>query len=490
MIIAVLTKKLRPRPKVGRVLPNTPEASYGEWQFKVFAILWAIATLFHMAHSSIFDAQLNLALLTLSAFLVIFRPSLHAFFLLVVLQAFDAFYRMPMTTNHWIFTAFANFTVLQVAVYLIIRDRTFQLGERKFFNTFAPLLRIEVIILYFFAVFHKINSGFFTSATSCATELLQAQSIGDIIPLTDSVYRLNAYLTVLIELSIPIMLCFSRTRNAGILIGLFFHCILSYSTYNAFYDFSSVMFASYFLFIDPGFSKKVYELFIGLKTWLKQTFETFSIKKMAIIGLVALIAVGIVYVLTVKLNSFKSVHLYFFWTLYSIVFTMTFVIYIWSQRGYEKDNRTAVWNFHWSLYLMPLVVFLNGTMPYLGLKTENSYAMFSNLRTEGGRTNHFLVPASVQVFNYQKDVVEIISSSDKNLEQLGQEGKALVLFEFRNYVNDKKPERVEYRINGEPKLLIKGDEGAYAALGKNPYVLRKLMRFRPFSPNGPQECAH
>src|SRR5687767_1233657 len=73
-------------------------------QFKIFCALWAIATLFHMAHSSVFDAQLNLALLTLASFYAIFRPSLTSFIVLITLQIFDAAFRMPFTTNHWIFT--------------------------------------------------------------------------------------------------------------------------------------------------------------------------------------------------------------------------------------------------------------------------------------------------------------------------------------------------------------------------------------------------
>src|SRR5687768_2711729 len=57
-------------------------------QFKIFCVLWAIATLFHMAHSSVFDAQLNLALLTLASFYAIFRPSLASFVVLITLQIF------------------------------------------------------------------------------------------------------------------------------------------------------------------------------------------------------------------------------------------------------------------------------------------------------------------------------------------------------------------------------------------------------------------
>ena len=62
------------------------------------------------------------------------------------------------------------------------------------------------------------------------------------------------------------------------------------------------------------------------------------------------------------------------------------------------------------LCVVPLVVVLNGLSPYVGLKTETSWAMYSNLRTEV-HPNHFLVPASVKVFGYQDDLVEILATS-------------------------------------------------------------------------------
>jgi hypothetical protein len=72
--------------------------------------------------------------------------------------------------------------------------------------------------------------------------------------------------------------------------------------------------------------------------------------------------------------------------------------------------------------LLPLVALVgfNGLCPYLGLKTTLCYAMFSNLRTEGGTTNHLFIPASWQVFDVQQDLVTILDSSDDALAWLGR----------------------------------------------------------------------
>lgn len=456
----------------------------------MFTVLWAIATLFHMAHSSVFDAQLNLAFLTLAAFFAIFRPSLTSFLLLITLQIFDAAFRMPFTTNHWIFTAFVNGTILHALLYLVWKNKSFRVEEGELFKLFGPLVRVEVIILYFFAVFHKLNSGFFAPATSCATDLLRAQNVDHIVPLSGELFAANAYLTLLIELSIPIMLCFRQTRNAGVLLGVAFHCVLSYSTYNAFFDFSSLMFAVYFIFLAPGFSLAAYRGFQGLRAFRTATFREFSLSTITCVAVLIVLCLGVFYLLNKRLDTYQSVHLYFFWTVYSLVFTACILSYLLvrkhSNRGWESTLKAA----HWSLLIIPVVVFINGTLPYLGLKTENSYAMFSNLRTEGGKSNHFIVPASAQIFGYQKEVVQIVSATDPMLQKLAEDGMGLVLFEFRNYVSAQRPERIEYLLNGERRTYIRGDKASQQTLGKNPYVLQKLMKFRPFSIEGPQPCEH
>ena len=58
------------------------------------------------------------------------------------------------------------------------------------------------------------------------------------------------------------------------------------------------------------------------------------------------------------------------------------------------------------LLLVPLLAFVNGASPYLGLKTVGVYSMFSNLHTERGVTNHLIsgLPA-LNVVPYERDTV-------------------------------------------------------------------------------------
>ena len=61
--------------------------------------------------------------------------------------------------------------------------------------------------------------------------------------------------------------------------------------------------------------------------------------------------------------------------------------------------------------------FKNDFFPHIGLKNIQTVAMFSNLQTGGGKTNHLFIPASFQIFPYLNDLVEIKGSNSKTLNQ-------------------------------------------------------------------------
>jgi hypothetical protein len=46
--------------------------------------------------------------------------------------------------------------------------------------------------------------------------------------------------------------------------------------------------------------------------------------------------------------------------------------------------------------------------------------MYSNLRTEGGTSNHLVLPSALQVFGQERDLVTIVSSSDRVLALLAR----------------------------------------------------------------------
>lgn len=465
------------------------------FKFQVFACLWAIACLFHMANDRVFDNQLHLLVLTIACIYVLTKPSsVFRLIVLMALQLFEVFKSMPGVSNHWIFTAFVNVTILSVVIFLMYKRKTFKLDKEQLYRSFAPVVRIEVIILYFFVVFHKLNSGFFVTEVSCASDLYLSQNAYSLLPETPFFLNLSIWFTIIIESLIPLLLCFRKTRLSGIIIGLIFHTIIAFNPYNGFYDFSSMIFAVYFLFTDNFFAQKlkgVYAKVADFRARLKEGLnDPFSFINLGMIVAIFVCGMMILYALT---KEFEDFFRHIFWGIYSLSFIiLAFYVFISSKGRATKEKDPFFKVLHPAFLLFPLIVFLNGCSPYLGLKTENSFAMFSNLRTEGGISNHYFVPAASQIFRFQDELIEVTGSSDPNLQKFADNGNLLVFYEFKHLVSLIRPERVEFIRNGKPekfelKAAIARDDDL---LHENPFLIRKLFRFRPISKGDPQPCVH
>jgi hypothetical protein len=84
----------------------------------------------------------------------------------------------------------------------------------------------------------------------------------------------------------------------------------------------------------------------------------------------------------------------------------------------------------WPLLVFPALLVVNGLGPYLGYKTIATFGMFSNLRTEGGATNHLLLPPAPPD-SLENDLIEIADSSSPRLRSFGRHGVRVSYFELR-----------------------------------------------------------
>ncbi|WP_143080201.1 hypothetical protein [Hymenobacter arizonensis] len=450
---------------------------------------WAVATLFHMAQSRVYTKELHYALLTAAAILLILRPaSMLRLTSLITLQLYEVLFRAPYISNHWIFATFVNLTILQALIYLIIKKRSLQIDKGDLIRTFAPVVRIEVIILYFFVVLHKLNWSFLASDASCAAVLYKAQHLDALIPTTDTFLKYNIYFTIIIETLIPVLLIFRKTRNMGVLIGLGFHCVIAFNSLNGFYDFSGMIFAVYVLFTSHSFTNTVANF---NDKWTERRIEfrkklgQFSVKNFVVLLAIFFFSlVALAYLTTQFKDYFRIV-----WALYSTVFIVLFLVAL-KKEFWQNTNLSFA--LPAALFLLvPALVFFNGISPYLGLKTESSFAMFSNLRTEGGITNHVFIPVSTQIFDFQKDMVEVVSSTDKQLKEVASKHQLLPFFQFKNHVAKAKPEQVVYIRNGQQYTFNQATASPDDELRhQSPLILQKLMGFRAISKYEPQPCEH
>jgi len=134
------------------------------------------------------------------------------------------------------------------------------------------------------------------------------------------------------------------------------------------------------------------------------------------------------------------------------------------------------------LWIFPGLVALNGFSPYLGLKTETSFSMFSNLRTEGGQNNHLFMPDFTQTTGWQDNLVKVRDSDLREFDKYTKNGQLITLFEFQRITSTKKRDFfVDYELNGQPaRLEVKAGKPNNAALVQpHSWLQYKLLYFRP-----------
>ena len=467
-----------------------------ERTFTLFSLLWAVFTLFHQARWTFWTRTPIESLQTAAALAVLFRPSsLGAFLALVFIQMADLMYAMPNISNHSIFAMFVNVTIIVAVLIEVLRRRGLPLEGGRLLRLFAPAVRLEVIALYFWVVVHKLNTDFLNPESSCATNHYQHLSgmvnraFGVGLPEGTALMTLTVWLTLIVESAIPILLLRPRTSIAGVMLGLLFHYVLGINVYH---DFSGMIFALYLLFLPPNFAEEAV-------AWLRTATTRAGIlarKAAAVVRAVplpTLAAVGAVGALLAAGNAWRTLHplFYVLWVIYgaTCIALFTGVLHGRSARFEFESGRFRT---HPVLLAIPVIVLLNGMLPYLGLKTENSFAMFSNLRTEGGKSNHLLFPVSLQVFDFQKDMVAIKHSSDSYLEN--SRGTSMPFIMLVDRVRRQRQRgfkniEVSYERGGVERH-VRNAESDPELTTSYPWYAHKLQRFRLVDNQPRQACRH
>jgi hypothetical protein len=154
-------------------------------------------------------------------------------------------------------------------------------------------------------------------------------------------------------------------------------------------------------------------------------------------------------------------------------------------------RRTPKW-----MFVFPLVVALHGLTSYLGLRTAGNFTMFSNLRTEGPRSNHLLLGSNpLKLWGYQEDVVRFIRINDRKAK-IGYQYQPLrrnelPVVEFRKLIyawtaaGITVPMTLEYRGQVHSTENIVTDPAWRT--GSRDWEMR-LLDFRVIQAGGPNRC--
>jgi hypothetical protein len=338
------------------------------------------------------------------------RPGRARMLALTVIIPVTAALEIPELGNHWMVAALASLAYLATG------------GA---WSRFLPAGRAVLLVFYAFAAFAKLNEGFFTPATSCSTfyanQWLDGFGLGPIPGGEMAVI----VLTAAVELSIPVLLLFRRTRWAGVILGTAFHTFISWDLNQHFYDFTSVLLPLFALFLPPGSFDRLSDSKMVPRPLLGRALSV-----AVAIGAVAMI--GAATFAGFPADAFVLLELPFYlWIPFSIWWLVAVI------RFARVEPAPALgWRMPVAAGAVVILTLFNALTPYLEVKTAFGFNMYSNLLTAQGETNHFIVPATLPLRDGYDRPVEIVESSDRALLYYPRYGYLVAWPQFRIYVAD------------------------------------------------------
>lgn len=426
-------------------------------RFTIFSFLFAAAALFHQARLEDFSSVFPDLAVSIAAIALLIRPSSTARFLvLLALEAAAVATDLPAVGNHSLFVALTAVGVF-VAVGAGALTRQPWLGDRgALFRRLAPVVRVEVVLLYLFAGLAKLNHSFFDPLLSCAPamteDLLTTGPLG-LYAGWQATPAIGG--TLLVELGLPVLLLFRRTRLVGVLVGVGFHTGLAVAGH---VPFSGFAMAFYFLFLPDDMPQRLDRLRARRPSWERASAvvgrfasspAAFAALAGAWLAVAAAVSLGPDGVLgAVRLATDALFMLY----VAGLVAVLGGALL---QGGRLVYGPGAFRLAHPVWIVAPLLVVANGVSPYLGLKTQSVWTMYSNLQTEEDRWNHLLVPEAVRVFDYQDRTVGVVASDVPALAEAARQDRRLAWVAFREMASGHPSgtvvyERDDRRITASP----------------------------------------
>ena len=348
-----------------------------------------------------------LALLVVSFFWIqLFRGSKSVF---ATITMYSSFIALSLIDG-----SLSNHVVTSCCLALIVLS-SFN-SEQKIWETQTRRAVISfTAVLYFVTGLHKLNDAFFDPHHSCASlyvsgtaswipeKILQLEIVHACISL---LVKTAPIVAVMFELGMPLPLVLSLywdTREklvirTTIFIGAVFHAILALPPSPlSVYPFSAIMVPMYMLMVPrecDGIDR-----FVNGLSWKK-----FS----AIVPLVTLATLHASKIIFDEDELFEYPN-YGLWALsviWNIISWSVIIKAVW-QKGQDVDVPNSTVRKPTRVVIIGLLLF--GLTPYIGLRNYPALAMFSNLRTEGSRPNHWI--PTWDLFGYQTDVVEIVATN-------------------------------------------------------------------------------
>jgi hypothetical protein len=455
----------------------------------LFSVLWALAAVWHLLGNPLTASSGAQLLLLVGAGLVLWRPgTVGPLVVLAVGGVVTMWSEAPVLGNHWMLAALVDLALLLAVAVAVVRrrwDDATDLADR-----FLPVARWCLLGFYFFASFAKLNSAFFDRTVSCAVFYFResTDSLGlsglQMGGATGLEWALMVG-TAAIELSIPWLLLFRRTRHAGVVLGLAFHALLALDRTHQFFDFSSVLAPLFLLFLPSTSGVWVAERVGSARARLLLRDERSpGLVHAALVGVPMLAGLGVV------LDVFDPRQAllvgWYGWQLFAVALLVGTLTYL--RQGVPTPTNRPLRVGHAAFLLVPLLVVVNGLTPYLELKTGFGWNMYANLRTADGETNHLVVPRTLPLTDAQAELVEIVSTDDPGLQQYATLDYLLTWQQLRAYLSDHPDVRLTYRRGLATVALARASDDP-DLVEPLPAWQEKLQLFRAVDGGEPERCA-
>jgi len=481
---AAMPAEMSPKP-----VDATSETARGS-RFAALTTAWALCALV-TSFSFLLDMRAMLVAV-LAVGVLIMPENVPLFLVLSTVTIVKIFLHLPLGPNHYLLEMFAALAFVGTAIPYLFKKGVPNV-KAELLDRAAPTARLLMIIVYFFAVLDKLNYDYF-SPHGCGWELLSPFLGGDATAAKfPFIWQISVFGSVTMEALLMIGLATKRFRKQTIIAGALFHSFLAVVPYEGIASFSSITLTLYILFIPLSY----------FEDWqILPKLKQLPTRAAAIIG-IALVYGGMGFFLSramahslyPRLSTFGAIEgepdlaAIFFSAIVFIPMGLWFIgNVVRTMPKFEKPT-VDLWRKGW-IAVIPVLAILNGLCPYLGLKTQTSFAMFSNIRTEQKQFNHFFMPPAMQIFDFQKEVITVTKYPSDFSPGTGTVD--LVPFEFRRRVMKmKNGGTIRFIRNGRLGSVTKGvhSDTNEDLLKPIPFWQAKLLRFRPVI-DGPIPCRH
>jgi hypothetical protein len=430
-----------------------------------FSRLWAIAVLAHVIGNprigQVWPDPTALGVLSLllglAAVVLLIRPGDLVLGSVAGLTIVVALLEAPVIGNHWLLAALVSIALL---VSMFMRDS---------WGWFAPTARWMLIGFYAWAAFNKLTTGFLDPDVSCAVfygnQWLASYGL-PLIPPGSTVAGGLAMLTAAIELAVPVLLLWERTRRPGVVLAMTFHFGISLDLGQHFYDFTAVLFPLFLLFLGDRPMAAMEERYPrGRRIWIPA----------------ALVLSGFVVASVAPVSEVTSALLrqgvFILWVPFGIWLIWTTIRYSYGEPDLVLRPQGAI-----SVALIAIVV-LNGVAPYLEVKTATAWNMYANNLTAAGESNHLIIRRTYPLTAGNVDPVVVVETEDPGLALYVDSGYAIPWDRFRHYLSSRPEVSVTYQ-RGDQTASVTGEMVGEAL----PWWRDRLLAFRAIDLERPVRC--